>query len=137
MEKYLEELIVLANKAYHKNEIPVGCVIVREDKIIARAYNLRETKKDVLAHAEIIAIKKATKALNDWRLADCTMYVTLAPCKMCRAIIEESRISKIYYLIKNDKTETEKSLSIYEKISNEKFEEQYKKTFNKLFQKIR
>ena len=137
MEKYLKELIALANKAYNINEIPVGCIIVYENKIISRAYNMRETNKDVLAHAEIIAIKKATKVLKDWRLTKCTMYVTLAPCKMCRAIIEESRIGKIYYLIKNDKTEIEKTLSIYEKISNEEFEEKYKKTFNKLFQKIR
>ena len=82
-EKYMREAIKQAKKAYEINEVPIGCVIVCEDKIISRGYNRRTTDKNPLAHAEMIAIKKASKKVGDWRLEDCTMYVTLEPCQMC------------------------------------------------------
>lgn len=96
-EKFMKEALKEAKKAYEKEEVPVGAVIVKDGKIIARAHNLKETKKDTTRHAEIIAIQKASKKLNAWRLEDCEMYVTLEPCSMCKEIIKKSRIKNIYY----------------------------------------
>ena len=86
----------MAQKAYKKLEVPVGVVIVKDDKIIARGYNQKETKNSPIKHAEIIAIEKACKKLNNWRLNDCDMYITLEPCSMCAGAIMNSRIRKIY-----------------------------------------
>ena len=83
-EKYMKEALKQAKKAYALEETPIGCVIVHEGKIIARGYNRRNTDKSPLAHAEISAIKKASKKLGDWRLEECTLYVTLEPCHVCR-----------------------------------------------------
>ena len=94
-EKYMREAIKQAKKAYEINEVPIGCVIVCEDKIISRGYNRRTTNKNPLAHAEMIAIKKASKKVGDWRLEDCTMYVTLEPCQMCSGAIVQSRMKKV------------------------------------------
>ena len=94
-EKYMKEAIKQAKKAYAVNEVPIGCVIVYGDKIIGRGYNRRTTEKNPLAHAELIAIKKASKKMGDWRLEDCTMYVTLEPCQMCAGAIVQSRMKKV------------------------------------------
>ena len=94
-EKYMREAIKQAKKAYEINEVPIGWVIVCEDKIISRGYNRRTTDKNPLAHAEMIAIKKASKKVGDWRLEDCTMYVTLEPCQMCSGAIVQSRMKKV------------------------------------------
>ncbi|MDO4452140.1 MAG: tRNA adenosine(34) deaminase TadA [Lachnospiraceae bacterium] len=94
-EKYMREAIKQAKKAYEMNEVPIGCVIVCEDKIISRGYNRRTADKNPLAHAEMIAIKKASKKVGDWRLEDCTMYVTLEPCQMCSGAIVQSRMKKV------------------------------------------
>lgn len=94
-EKYMKAAIREARKAYALDEVPIGCVIVQNDRIIARGYNRRNTDKNTLAHAEISAIKKATKKTGDWRLEDCTMYVTLEPCQMCAGAIVQSRLSKV------------------------------------------
>lgn len=94
-EKYMKEAIRQAKKAYKIKEVPIGCVIVHEDKIIARAYNKRNTKKNTLAHAELLAMNKASKVLGDWRLEGCTMYVTLEPCQMCAGAIVQARITKV------------------------------------------
>ena len=82
-EKYMKAAIKQAMKAYALQEVPIGCVIVQNDKIIARGYNRRNTEGNTLAHAELAAIRKASKKTGDWRLEDCTMYVTLEPCQMC------------------------------------------------------
>ena len=104
MKKYfMKEAIKQAKKANRIGEIPVGTVIVHNDKIIARGYNKRETKQNSLMHAELIAINKACRKLKSWRLNDCEMYVTLEPCNMCMGAIIESRINKIYYGIDNSK----------------------------------
>ena len=95
-EKWMKEALKEAKKAYDKEEIPVGAVIVKDDKIIARAYNEKETKFDTTKHAEIIAIQKASKKLKSWRLNDCEMYVTLEPCSMCAGALIQSRIKKVY-----------------------------------------
>ena len=84
-----------AKKAYRLDEVPIGCVIVQNDKIIARGYNRRNTDKNTLAHAEVAAIKKASKKTGDWRLEDCIMYVTLEPCQMCAGAIVQSRLGKV------------------------------------------
>ena len=94
-EKYMKAAIREAKKAYALDEVPIGCVIVRENKIIARGYNRRNTDKNTLAHAEMSAIKKASKKTGDWRLEDCTMYVTLEPCQMCAGAIVQSRLGKV------------------------------------------
>ena len=94
-EKFMKAAIREAKKAYALDEVPIGCVIVREGKVIARGYNRRNTDKNALAHAELAAIKKASKKTGDWRLEDCTMYVTLEPCQMCAGAIVQSRLGKV------------------------------------------
>jgi len=101
---YMKEALKEAKKAYEKGEIPVGAVIVRNGKIITRAYNRKEEKNDTTNHAEIIAIQKASKKLNAWRLIDCEMYVTLEPCSMCAGALIQSRIKKVYIGTMDKKT---------------------------------
>ena len=93
----MNEAFKEAKKAYDIDEVPVGAVIVKDGKIIARSHNLKETKQVVTAHAEILAVEKASKNINNWRLEDCELYVTLKPCKMCRQVIKEARIKHVYY----------------------------------------
>jgi tRNA(adenine34) deaminase len=92
-----------AKKAYKKNEVPVGCVIVKDNKVIAASHNKKEKKNIILAHAEILAIIKASKKLHTWRLENCILYVTLEPCAMCMAAISQSRVKKIIISSKNNK----------------------------------
>lgn len=110
MNNYFEVAIKEATKAFKKSEIPVGAVIVFNNRILAKAHNKRIKTNDVTSHAEIIAIRKAAKKIGDWRLNGCTMFVTLEPCDMCKEIIKESRLDSVFYLI-------------------EKYD--YKKSFNK------
>ncbi len=94
-EKYMKEAIRQAKKAWTLEEVPIGCVIVYAGKIIARGYNRRNTDKNTLSHAELNAIKKASKKLGDWRLEGCTMYITLEPCQMCAGAIVQARIDEV------------------------------------------
>ena len=94
-ERYMKEVIRQAKKARALEEVPIGCVIVHDGKIIARGYNRRNTDENTLSHAELNAIKKASKKLGDWRLEGCTMYVTLEPCQMCAGALMQSRIDKV------------------------------------------
>lgn len=94
-EKYMKEAIRQAKKAYKMEEVPIGCVIVYDGKIIGRGYNRRTTDKNPLAHAELLAIKKASKKMGDWRLEDCTLYVTLEPCQMCSGAIVQARVKRV------------------------------------------
>ena len=105
IEKNLEKLI---NKAIKKEEVPVAALIIKNNKIISKAYNKVNKTNNILMHAEVIAIRKASKKLNNWRLNNCDLYVTLEPCSMCREIIKKSRINNVYYYSKqnNDKTES-------------------------------
>ena len=103
-EKFMREALKEAKKAYNKLEVPVGCVIVKEGKIIARTHNLKETKLDTTKHAEMLAIQKASQKLKAWRLLDCEMYVTLEPCSMCAGAIINSRIKKLYIGTMDEKT---------------------------------
>lgn len=93
--KYMKEALKQAKKAYALGEVPIGCVIVHDGKIIGRGYNRRNTDKNTLAHAEITAINKASKKIGDWRLEDCTLYVTLEPCQMCAGAIVQARITEV------------------------------------------
>ena len=102
-EKYMKEAIKQAKKAEILGEVPIGCVIVRGDKIIGRGYNRRNTDKSTLSHAEITAIRKASKAAGDWRLEDCTLYVTLEPCQMCAGAIVQARIPRVVMGCRNPK----------------------------------
>ena len=102
-EGFMKEAIRQAKKAEKLNEVPIGCVIVYDGKIIARGYNRRNTDKSTLAHAEIIAIKRASKVIKDWRLEDCTLYVTLEPCQMCAGAIVQARIPKVVIGTMNSK----------------------------------
>ena len=95
-KEYMRAALNEAKKAYKKEEVPVGVVIVKEGKIIAKAHNLKESKKDTTCDAEILAIKKASKKLNSWRLENCEMYVTLEPCPMCAGALIQARIKKVY-----------------------------------------
>ncbi len=103
-EEFMREALKEAKKAYNKLEVPVGAVIVKDGEIISRAHNIKETKKDTTKHAEILAIQRASKKLNSWRLNDCEMYVTLEPCPMCAGAIIQSRIKKIYIGAMDEKT---------------------------------
>ena len=94
--KFMKQALKEAKKAYEKLEVPVGAVIVKDGKIIAKAHNLKETKTDTTKHAEILAIQKASKKLESWRLLDCEMYITLEPCSMCAGAIIQSRLKKVY-----------------------------------------
>lgn len=94
-EKYMRAALKQAQKAYDLGEVPIGCVIVHQGRIIGRGYNRRNTDKNTLAHAEITAINKASKKIGDWRLEECTLYVTLEPCQMCAGAIVQARITEV------------------------------------------
>ena len=101
-EKFLNYALLEAKKAGKKKEIPVGCVVVKNNKIISKGYNYREKSNNVLMHAEIVAISKACKKIKSWRLDDCVIYVTLEPCMMCLGAILECRLKKVYFGTKNN-----------------------------------
>mgnify|MGYP004457315677 FL=1 len=102
-EKIIEELYNLSLKAYKKGEIPVSAIIVKDNKVISKAYNKRNKSHNPMDHAEIIAIKKACKRLHTWKLNECVLYVSLEPCNMCREVINQSRIENVIYFTKNNK----------------------------------
>lgn len=123
-------LTILNKKAIKHNEVPVSCIITKDDKIISKAYNNKITKHDPTAHAEIIAIRKAAKKLKTWNLNECRLYVTLYPCKMCLDVINEARIKEVYYILDNEK-EINNNVKII-KINSEKneyFQEELKGFF--------
>ena len=141
-EKYMIEALKEAKKAYKKKEVPIGAIIVRNDKIIARAYNRKEKSQIAIQHAEILAIIKACKKMKNWRLLDCTLYVTVEPCMMCCGAIIQSRIKKIVYGTKNDNFGSVESVdSLLNKynieIKNGILEEKCKKIITEFFNKKR
>ena len=117
-ERYMLEALKEAKKAAFKDEVPIGCVIVKDNNIIARGHNLRENKKDVTAHAEIVAIRKANKKLNDWWLSDCDLYVTIEPCLMCMGAIYQSHINRVIYGAKDAKGGAISSIVNFKEIKN-------------------
>ena len=103
----LKEMHKLLNKAIKENEVPVGAIIIKDNKIISKAYNKTNKTNDILSHAEINVIKKASKKLNNWRLDDCILYISLEPCDMCKEIIKKSRINNVIYFSKQNEYKTE------------------------------
>ena len=98
MNEFIKILLEEAKKAYNDNEVPIGSIIVKKNKIISKAHNLKETKNNVLCHAELLAINNACNKLKNWRLNDCILYTTLFPCPMCASAIQQARIKKVIYL---------------------------------------
>ena len=135
-EYYMNIAIKEAKKAYKYEEVPVGAVIVKNNKIISKAYNKKEKTKNVTKHAEIIAISKACKKIKNWRLDDCEIYVTMEPCMMCSGAIEQARIKKIIYGVKNDNYGSTNLLKNVEIIS-QVCEKQCKNLVQSFFQKRR
>ena len=113
----IKELKKLMNKAIRYNEVPVACIITKDNKIIAKAYNKINKSNNILDHAEIIAIKKASKKINNWRLNDCKLYISLEPCDMCKEVIKKSRISEVIFYSKQNEHKTEKEIN-YKFIDN-------------------
>lgn len=135
MQKIIETILKEAKKAYAKNEIPVGAVITKNNKIIAKGRNDRQTNHNILGHAEINAIINAEKKIKDWRLDGYDLYVTLEPCEMCETIIKESRIDNVYYLISQKNNKVNKKciqISGYDDIKIE-----YKNLLEDFFKKMR
>ena len=120
-DQIISELYKLSLKAYHNDEVPIACVIVKNKKIVSKAYNLREKHKNPLYHAEVLAINKLCKKINNWRLDEYEMYVTLKPCKMCMEIIKESRIKKVYYILDSINEQNKKVRLKKINLNSEKF----------------
>ena len=135
-EKYMKIALKQAKKALKYNEVPVGCVITKNNKIIAKAYNKKEKTKDVTKHAEIIAISKACKKIKNWRLENCEIYITMEPCMMCCGAIEQSRIKKIIYGVKNENYGFTKNIKNI-KIIPHVYENECKKIVQTFFKKRR
>ena len=119
-EVIINELNKLLDKAIKNDEVPVAALLIKDNKIIAKSYNKVEKNNSVLNHAEINVIKKANKKLNNWRLDDCELYITLEPCEMCKSIIKKSRINKVYYYSKQNDHKTESNPE-YKFIENKLF----------------
>ena len=136
-EKYYKILLKLAQKAAKQNEVPISAIIVKNNQIISKAYNKREKNKNVLDHAEIIAIRKASKKLKSWRLFDCDMYVTLKPCNICENVIKQSRINNVYYFIDKLETKKEYNKTNFTKANICTYEQKYKRILTEFFQKKR
>lgn len=139
-DKYLETLIKLSKKATKKNDVPVAALIVdnQTGKIISKAYNTRNITQKTLNHAEIIAIQKANKKISLWRLNKCTLYVTIEPCEMCKAIIKESRISQVYYLLEKPVTKQQYNKVKFTKIQHQnEYLKKYQKIVDNFWKKLR
>ena len=132
---YVQILYKLAKKASKKNDIPVSAIIVKDNKIIAKAYNKKNIKQNPLYHAEILCLIKAYKKLKRWNLNDCDMYVSLEPCNMCKELISESRINKVYYILSKGKITNKYDKTVYEQMydnGKESFQQLINECFNKL-----
>ena len=138
-EKYINELINLSKKSLKKSEVPIAALIIDENgKIISKAYNTRNIKQQTINHAEILAITKANKKLKSWRLNNCTLYVTIEPCDMCKSVIKESRIQNVYYLLPRlpEKNQYNKTIFNNLKDMSEK-EDKYQEIINKFWKNKR
>ena len=132
-EKYINQILKEADKAAKKGEVPIGCVIVKNNKVIAKSHNTKETTNVATNHAEIIAIKKACKKINSWRLNDCILYVTLKPCNLCMSAIKEARISKVIYLLdSNYEHQNNYNIDLEQYIKENDYAIKLKDFFNKL-----
>ena len=137
MINYNKEIIKLAKKSLDNCDVPVGAIIVYNNKIIGKGYNSREKNQNILGHAEINAVKKASRYLNNWNLSGCTMYVTLKPCNMCMEIIKQSRIANVYYLLDKPATKKEFAKTKLELIDNENYKRLYSDILSNFFVNFR
>ena len=129
----LEIVLKEAKKAYKKGEIPVGCVIVRDNEIISEAHNTKQKSHSCINHAEIIAITKAEKRIKDWRLNNCELYVSLEPCNMCKEVIRQARIKKVHYLEKSNFNNEDKKNIEYTQIKDNELKEEYSSLLKTFF----
>ena len=137
MKNILGILNKLSTTAFKKGEIPVGAVVVKNNKVVGKGYNNRQTHKLVTGHAEIMAINNAAKKLGDWRLDGCDLYVTLKPCSMCVEVIKNSRIKNVYYLLENTTNNYQHVSLIYNKIENKILKKNISDKMNAFFKKMR
>ena len=135
--KILKELDKLSTKAFLLDEIPVGAVVVKNNKIVGKGYNNRQSKRVVTGHAEIMAINNAAKKLGDWRLDDCILYVTLKPCNMCEEVIKNSRIKKVFYLLESTTNSYQHINLDYQKIIEDSLGNTIKTRMDSFFKKMR
>ena len=133
MDKYMKIAFNEAKKALKTDDVPIGSVIVENNKIIARGHNTKEKKKQITKHAEINAIEKACKKKKNWYLSDCEIYVTLEPCEMCQSAIEQAHIKKIYYAAKREKDVSRETL----KIQKKEYQDESQKLLKEFFEKKR
>lgn len=138
-EKYINELINLSKKSLKKSEVPIAALIIDENgKIISKAYNTRNIKQQTINHAEILAIIKANKKLKSWRLNNCTLYVTIEPCDMCKSVIKESRIQNVYYLLPRLPEKNQYNKTIFNKLKDmSEKEDKYQEIINKFWKNKR
>ena len=123
--------------AFKKGEIPVSAIVIHNNKVNSKAYNLREKNNDITAHAEILSLKKAAKKLKTWNSADCEMYVSLKPCKMCEEVIKQSRIKKVYYLLDKLDYKHDYDKTSFNKVINNDFSDSYQQLLSDFFQNKR
>ena len=137
MEDYLTKIIELSKKSLESGDVPIGAIIVKDGQIIGEGYNTREKNNDVMGHAEINAIKDASKKLNNWNLQGSVMYVTLKPCSMCLSVIRESRIDFVYYLLDKPEKKFEYSKTAIHNFDDENAKEEYLGILQDFFKKLR
>ena len=137
MGDYLTKIIELSKKSLESGDVPIGAIIVKDGKIIGEGYNTREKNNDVMGHAEINAIKDASKNLNNWNLQGSVMYVTLKPCSMCLSVIRESRIDFVYYLLDKPEKKFEYSRTAIHNFDDENAKEEYLGILQDFFKKLR
>ncbi len=136
-QKVVKQLIILAEKAYKKGEIPVSAIIIYNNSIISKKYNLKEKQNDVTAHAEILAIREAARKLKSWNLSNCDLYVSLKPCAMCEEVIKQSRIRNVYYLLDKLDYKHDFSKTTFKKIDSNKCNDTYQQLLSNFFQNMR
>lgn len=137
MGDYLTKIIELSKKSLESGDVPIGAIIVKDGKIIGEGYNTREKNNDVMGHAEINAIKDASKNLNNWNLQGSVMYVTLKPCSMCLSVIRESRVDFVYYLLDKSEKKFEYSRTAIHNFDDENVKEEYLRILQDFFKKLR
>ena len=137
MGDYLTKIIELSKKSLESGDVPIGAIIVKDGKIIGEGYNTREKNNDVMGHAEINAIKDASKNLNNWNLQGSVMYVTLKPCSMCLGVIRESRVDFVYYLLDKPEKKFEYSKTAIHNFDDENAKEEYLGILQDFFKKLR
>lgn len=133
----VEKLFKLAQKAFKKGEVPVAAIVIHNNRIIACQYNKREQKKSIIAHAEILAIQKASRKLKRWNLSDCDLYVTLKPCSMCTEVLRQSRINNVYYLTDKLDYKHEFSKTNFQKLKEKEMDETYQHLLSSFFKNKR